>query len=237
MSEQHETLRIALLWALITVVVEVAALAGLLPTIEAGRVAVSPALIPGGIMAAVLAPSVAGRHCSPLFAAAFWIAAAGVLVVLAVVYADSLHRPEVGGLTLAALSEELVYRLAAPMVLAVLAHRAGLAARWSVWFGFLLAAAWFVMLPGHTHQIATPAQAVPFVAYALLSAWIVVRSGAIIAVALVHAISNLAALLVWEGVAVPDARVWLMAGLLGLLAVGYALRSKDPSAREPLAVA
>lgn len=213
--------------AAIAAVVELAFVVDLLDSFRLGRVAISPAIVPAGVVGALLIPQLVGRPRRPRFAVAFWLAAAAAFAVLAVVYARRSYPPVIGGITVAAFGEELVYRLAVPFAVAVGAHRLGIPARGAVWVGLGVSAAWFVVLPGHLAQMHQPLDAVPFAAYALLAAWVVARSGAVLALGVVHAATNLASLLVTHGGSTTSARGWLVAGVLGLLVAAYAGREQS----------
>lgn len=226
-------LQTAVVAAVATLVVELAFVADLVDAFEVGHIAVSPASIPAAVVGALLIPQLVGRPLRPRFAVAFWLAAASAFAVLAAVYASRSYDPVIGGITVAAFGEELVYRLAVPFALAVVAHRLGIPPREAVWIGLGLSAAWFVVLPGHVAQMHQPLDAVPFAGYALLAAWVVARSGAVLALGLVHAATNLASLLVTQGTSTISARGLLVAGVLGLLVAAYAGRQPEPRDDRP----
>ncbi len=103
------------------------------------------------------------------------------------------------GLVVAALGEELVYRLAALIVIgALVAGAAGRdwrhPARWGTGPGvaaLLTAAFAFSVLPGHVAQMANVMTVVPFASLALVLGWVVLRTGALWPTVVAHGVLNL----------------------------------------------
>lgn len=106
---------------------------------------------------------------------------------------------EAGAFVVAAVGEELVYRLAALVVVgALVAAAAGRDWRnpegWGTGPGvvaLLVAAVAFSLLPGHLAQAADIVGLVPFVSFAIVLGWVVLRTGALWPAAGAHAVLNL----------------------------------------------
>ena len=75
---------------------------------------------------------------------------------------------------------------------------AGVRPTWARIAGLALAGLWFVALPGHREQMHSLAGAVPFIAFAALSAILVYRSGSVLPMAVSHAVVNMLTLLAWN---------------------------------------
>ena len=207
--------------AAVTMAVEVASLADLIPGIVIGRFRISPSVIPALVLAVVCGDRLLGRSRGRHAATAFWVLTTAAFVTAVFAYLRVDRPLDVPALVLAAFTEEMVYRLAIPAAVA-LGLRTGLVpdvpARITA---FVVAGVWFAFLPGHRAQIGTPAEAVPFLAFALLSALLVYRSGSVLPMALVHASSNLLTLLMWNDGVDQDARSAVLGCLLVLLVVAY----------------
>ena len=210
-----------LLLAAVTVAVEVAGLTGAITTIEVGRVILSPSLIPALVLAMACGDRLLGRARTRPAATAFWTAAGLASVMGAVLYLHTDYPADVPGLILAALDEELVYRLAIPAVLALLLRSVKVSPPLARLAGFVVAGAWFVLLPGHREQMDSVAAVVPFLAFAGLSAVMVYRSGSVLAMATAHAVSNLLTILVWTEDVQQGARSAVLGSLLILMLFAY----------------
>jgi hypothetical protein len=210
-----------LLLAAVTVAVEVAGLTGAIPYIEVGRIILSPSLIPALVLAIACGDRLLGRARTRPAATAFWMAAGLAFVLGAVLYLRTDYPADVPGLILAALDEELVYRLAIPAVLALLLRAVKVSPPLARLAGFVVAGVWFVLLPGHRDQMDTVASVVPFIAFAGLSAVMVYRSGSVLAMATAHAVSNLLTILVWTEDVQQGARSAVLGSLLILMVFAY----------------
>jgi hypothetical protein len=210
-----------LMLAAITAAVEVAGLSGAIGDIEVGRVVLSASVFPALVLAIACGDRLLGRARTRPAATAFWITAGLAFVMGAVIYLRTAYPADVPGLILAALDEELVYRLAIPAVLALLLRAVGVRAPTARMTGFVLAGSWFVLLPGHREQMHSAAQIVPFVAFAGLSAVMVYRSGSVLAMATAHAVSNLLTILVWTENVQQGARSAVLGSLLLLMVFSY----------------
>ncbi len=158
----------------------------------------------------------------------FGVAAALMLTVCVVVYALGVAGiGEALGLVVAALGEELVYRLAALIVIGALA--AALAgrdwrrpARWGTGPGvaaLVVAAFMFSVLPGHVAQMAGVMTIVPFASLALVLGWVVLRTGALWPTVAAHAVMNLVTI----GVLVTDGSAVLRLVVAGTTLFGLAV--------------
>lgn len=192
-----------------------------------GDIPVSPSLLPVLAVVALGGPRLVGRARSRDSAKVFWCM---VTMVLAVVVAgiDGIDPATAAGLVMAALSEELVYRLAAPVLVAYGLARAGVRYRHALTVGYMVSGIAFVALPGHVAQWDHWSGAVPFVAFTALATLAVHRSGAVLAVAVLHAAMNMVNIGRMTG-AVGTPGAVMLAGLLALLLIGYAA----PTRRRP----
>lgn len=210
----------------VTTLTEAAAVAGLVPDLTLLDLDVSIALLPALVLAAACGSRLLGRSTVRQAAIGYWLAAVGMLPVLGVAFWRAGRFAWYPGLVSSALGEELVYRLAIPAVIAAalrLGHVRPGAARIA---GFVGAGLWFILLPGHREQITSPTAALPFIAFAALSAFIVFRSGSILGVAVGHAIANLLTVLMWQEAVPGDARSASLACVLALLVIAYGRPSR-----------
>lgn len=206
------------LLAAFTIVVEVLNTLDLVAPVRVGALDLSLATLPAFGLAVACGARLLGRSSHRLFAVGYWVLVAGALPILLVAFL----REDEGGLwisyVVAAFGEEFIYRLAIPMVLALVLHHAGMRVAWARPAAFAAAAAWFVLLPGHRDQMTHLSSAAPFVAYAVLAAVVVYRSGAVLPMGAAHAVSNLLTALLWTGSTTENHRsVSLVVVLVALL--------------------
>lgn len=172
-----------------------------------GRIPISPALPLALVVLARLRPGRAGRFRVGVRAwREFSLAAAVVVGAAAVVYGVTLGRPvEAGGLVVAAIGEELVFRLAAVLVIGACVaalwgrdwqhpHRWGTGPGLAALGGAALV---FTALPGHVSQITGLTTGVSFASLGLVLGYTVLRTGAIWPAAAVHALLNLTTITAW----------------------------------------
>ncbi|HEY4378430.1 MAG TPA: CPBP family glutamic-type intramembrane protease [Acidimicrobiales bacterium] len=207
--------------SVITMGVEIALLLNKLGVVWFGDLPLSPSIFPAGVLALLCGGRLFGRSRTRGAAYGFWIAAGLAILALVVAYARQRLNLTVPALITAGFDEELVYRLAIPAVLAVLLRTVRVPAGAARIASLAIAAGWFVLLPGHRDQMHSAATAVPFLAYALLAALLVYRSGSIVPMAIGHAISNCLTILLWRNAVPADARSLMLACLLSLLVVAY----------------
>jgi membrane protease YdiL (CAAX protease family) len=106
---------------------------------------------------------------------------------------------EAGGLILAALDEELVYRLAVLIVVgactaALLGRRWRNPEDWGIVPGavaLLGSGLVFALLPGHVAQMSSTSDALPFISLGMVLGYVVLRTGALFPAVVVHASLNL----------------------------------------------
>ncbi len=213
--------RLVLTMAAFTTLVEMAAVADLLPGIPIGSLELNSSIIPAFGLAVVCGERLLGRSTDRRAAIGYWIAIAVALPVLAALFV----RTDRGGLWVSLLAasagEELIYRLAVPAVLAAVLRAGRVRSDWARIAGLAIGGLWFVLLPGHRDQMDSVASAVPFVAFALLSALLVYRSGSILPTAAGHAVVNMLTVLMWNESVAADERSMALTCVLGLLVVAY----------------
>lgn len=210
-----------LLLAIFTIVVEVLGTADLLPGVRIGALEIPLSTLPAFALAVACGARLLGRSSHRLVAVGYWALIAGALPALFVLYARQ-DRPGLWlSFVVAAFAEEFIYRLAIPMVLASALRRAGMRSEWARPAGFLVAAVWFVLLPGHRDQMEHLASAAPFVAYAALAAFVVYRSGSVLPMGAAHAVTNLLTALLWTGSTSANQRSMSLVVVLVALVLAY----------------
>jgi len=189
-----------------------------------GHVPVSPALPLGIVLAVAVGLRRLGLDRANLLAwREFLIVSSVALIFGAVEY--SLHlggAREAFGLIVAALGEELVYRLAVLVLVgatcaALLGRNWRNAEDWGVAPGLVaLFAAGFVftLLPGHVAQMSDTLHALPFACLGVVLGYAVLRTGALFPAVIVHALLNLATIAALEGELSPAFRSALAATAL-----------------------
>ncbi|HRW38577.1 MAG: CPBP family intramembrane metalloprotease [Acidimicrobiales bacterium] len=210
----------------LTALVELADVMGAVPGIPVGGITLSTSLLPSLALGLACGSRLLGRSTIRRAATWFWLAMAVVLPVLSFLYWREGRLELVPALVLAALNEELVYRLAVPAIIAAALRLGRVRPGPARIAGLVGAGLWFCLLPGHLEQVTSPAGVVPYVAFAALSAFIVYRSGSILPMALGHAISNLLTVLMWREAVPADVRSIGLACMLGLLVLAYGRPSR-----------
>lgn len=210
----------------ITALTEVLDIAGLVPPVPVGGLDLSASLVPALVLGVACGPRLLGRSTIRRAATGFWIAVAVLMPVLAVLYVREGRFGFYPALILAALDEELVYRLAIPAVIAACLRLGKVRPAPARIAGLVAAGFWFCLLPGHLEQVTHPSGIVPYVAFAALAAFIVYRSGSILPMAIGHAISNLLTVLMWREAVPADARSAGLACVLALLVLAYGRPSR-----------
>jgi Type II CAAX prenyl endopeptidase Rce1-like len=132
------------------------------------------------------------------------------------------------GLVLAALDEELVYRLAVLVLVGALCaklsgHNWRNSEDWGVGPGVIAVVASgvvFAVLPGHVAQMTDTLHALPFVCLGIVLGYAVLRTGALFPAAVVHALLNLATIAAWAGAISLPLRTALAAAALVALLLG-----------------
>ena len=166
-----------------------------------GRVAVSPALPIGIILAFMVGLRRLGLDRANLWAWREFLSATGAVLVFGIwSYGEHIGGfKEAIGLVVGALDEELVYRLA--VLIVVGAGTAALLRRnwrnpedWGLGPGvvaILASGIVFMLLPGHVAQMSSATRALPFAALGIILAYVVLRTGALIPAVVTHALLNL----------------------------------------------
>lgn len=213
--------RLVLAMAAFTTVIEVLHVADLVPGIRIGALDLSLAIIPALGLAVVCGDRLLGRSTDRRFAIGYWAVIAVLLPVLGIVFLQRGRGDVWVSLLAASAGEEMVYRLAAPAVIALILRAGKVRADWARIGGLVLAGLWFVLLPGHREQMDSVAQALPFVAFAALSALLVYRSGSILPMAAGHAVINMSTVLMWNEAVAADERGMALTCVLGGLVIAY----------------
>ncbi len=243
--------------AFVAVALDVASAWAEWPSWAIGSVLVSPALPVAAVLVLLVGWTRLGG-ARPLFSAwrEFLVGGSVTVLVAALAYAQSIAGwREVGGVTLAAAGEEIVYRLAALLLIgAACARVCGRdwrdTARWGtgpVVFAIVGAAVVFSVLPGHVEQMTGAASVVPFASLAVLLGYAAMRSGSLLPGIVVHVLLDLVTLAYFADQISASARAAvaataLTALVLGLMVAGrrLGLRRRLPSVidlRDPEPVA
>lgn len=194
-----------------------------------GRVPVSPALPLGLLLAAMIGLRRLGFDRSNRRAwREFLVVGGGVMIYAFVSYATNVGGwDEAFGLLLAALGEELIYRLAVIVVAGALVARLlgrdwRNASEWGLAPGLIalvIGSIVFSALPGHIAQMNGALTALPFASLGLVLGYAVLRTGALVPAAIVHALLNLVTLAVLAGeMSVASRNALSTAALLALVA-------------------
>jgi hypothetical protein len=195
--------------AFVTVVVDIATAWADVSLGTLGRVPVTPALPLGILLAAMIGLRRLGLDPANRWAWREFLVVSSV----ALVYAMWSYATHIGGtaesvgLVLAALGEELVYRLAVLIVVGVVV--AALLRRpwrnaedWGAVPGIVALLAGgvvFTLLPGHVAQMNGALTALPFASLGVVLGYAVLRTGALLPAAVVHSFLNIATIAVIVG--------------------------------------
>ena len=132
------------------------------------------------------------------------------------------------GLVLAALDEEIVYRLAVLILVGAFAAKVSgrnwrNAEDWGVGVGLVAIMASglvFTVLPGHVAQMSDTLHALPFVCLGMVLGYAMLRTGALLPAVVVHALLNLATIAAFDGEISVALRTALAATALVALILG-----------------
>ena len=174
-----------------------------------GRVPVSPALPLGILLALMIGLRRLGLDPANRWAWREFLAVSSVALVYAA-WSYAVHiggTAEAVGLIIAALGEELVYRLAVLIVVgAFVAKLMGQPWRnsedWGVFPGvaaLLAGGLVFTLLPGHVAQMSSTLTALPFASLGVVLGYAVLRTGALLPAVVVHSFLNIATIAVLVG--------------------------------------
>jgi hypothetical protein len=210
-----------------------------------GRVSMSPALSLGALLLVLIGPQNLGFSRRSLRAWREFLLLGGPLaLVWCISYPQSVAAwRDVEGVVVAVAGEELVYRVAAVVLIgAACAKVAGRnwrdTAAWGTGpaiGGLIGAGVVFSSLPGHVEQMTGAANLVPFLSLAVLLGYVALRSGSILPGFLVHLVIDLAALAFFAGELPAALRVLIDVGALVGLVLGLMLagRRLDLRRRTP----
>ena len=187
--------------------------------LHVGGVPVSPSIVPVAVILTVSGARLRGRARSSDSAKTFWTLTVMVLAVTTIAV-EGMAPTRSAGFVLAALSEELVYRVAGPALLAFGLTRAGVRYQHALTIAYVVAGATFVVLPGHVDQWDVAAYILPFIAFTVLATLAVHRSGAILEIGVLHSVVNMVNLGRATG-AIDTSGAVMVAALLGLLVIAY----------------
>jgi membrane protease YdiL (CAAX protease family) len=211
-----------------------------------GRVPVSPALPLGILLAVMVGLRRLGLDRANLLAwREFLVVSSAALLYGIAAYTLNLGGArEAFGLVVAALGEELVYRLAV-LVLVGAACAAALGRNWrnaEDWgvapglVALLAAGLVFTLLPGHVAQMSDTLHALPFACLGVLLGYAVLRTGALFPAVIVHALLNLATIAALEGSVSPTVRSALAAVALVALVLATIVAGKRLGILRPVVI-
>lgn len=224
--------------AAVTVVIDVWTAWAEVDLAAMGRVPVSPALPTGVLLVLMMGARRVGLDPANRWAwREFLVVALLGMFVSMVSYSLNVSTwTEAFGLVQAALGEEIVYRLAILVVSgATFAKLMGRdwrnAAHWGTapGVGAMVASGLvFTVLPGHVAQMDDALHALPFVSFGIVMSYAVLRTGALLPAAIVHAFMNLTTIAALEGSVSPGLRtafalVALFALIAGTIVAGLRL--------------
>jgi hypothetical protein len=210
-----------------------------------GRISMSPALPLGVALVALIGPRNLGFSRRSLAAWREFLMLGGpIVLVWCISFPQSVAAwRDVEGVVIAVAGEELVYRLAAVILVgAACARLAGRnwrdTAEWGTGpaiGGLVGAGLVFSSLPGHVEQMTGATNVLPFLSLAVLLGYVALRSGSLIPGFLVHLTIDLAALAYFAGELPSLLRVLIDLGalvgvVLGLMLAGrrLGLRRRTP---------
>jgi Type II CAAX prenyl endopeptidase Rce1-like len=201
-----------------------------------GRVSLSPALPLAVLLVVLIGPRYLGFSRESLRAWRELLLLGGsVVVVWCISYPQSVAEwRDVEGVAVAVAGEELVYRLAAVVLLgAACARLAGRnwrdTADWGTGpaiGGLVGAGLVFSSLPGHVDQMTGAVNVLPFLSLAVLLGYTALRSGSVIPGFLVHLAIDLAALAFFAGALPNSLRLFVDVGALIGLELGLMLAGR-----------
>jgi hypothetical protein len=201
-----------------------------------GRISMSPALPLGALLIALIGPRHLGCSRQNLRAWREFLMLGGpIVLVWCISYPQSVAEwRDVEGIVVAVAGEELVYRLAAIVLIgAACARLAGRnwrdTAAWGTGpalGGLVGAGLVFSSLPGHVEQMTGAANVAPFLSLAVLLGYVALRSGSLLPGFLVHLTIDLAALAFFAGELPSALRVLIDVGALVGVVLGLMLAGR-----------
>ncbi|HEX9505306.1 MAG TPA: CPBP family glutamic-type intramembrane protease [Acidimicrobiia bacterium] len=201
-----------------------------------GQVSISPALVLGVLLVALIGPGRLGFSRRSMRAwREFLLLGGPIVTVWLITYPESVATwRDVEGVVVAVAGEELVYRLAAVVLLGALCARlAGRnwrdTAQWGTGpaiGGLVGAGVVFSLLPGHVEQMTGAANLVPFLSLGVILGYAALRTGTVVPGFLVHLAIDLAALAFFAGELSSALRVLVDVGALVGLVLGLMLAGR-----------
>jgi len=201
-----------------------------------GRISLSPALPLAALLVVLIGPRNLGCSRRSLRAwREFLLLGGPIVLVWCIAYPQSVADwRDVEGIIVAVAGEELVYRLAAVVLIgAACARLAGRdwrdTAAWGTGpavGGLVGAGLVFSSLPGHVEQMTGAANVVPFLSLAVLLGYVALRSGSLLPGFLVHLTIDLAALAFFAGELPGGLRVLVDVGALVGVVLGLMLAGR-----------
>jgi hypothetical protein len=201
-----------------------------------GRISMSPALPLAVLLIALIGPRNLGWSRASFRAwREFLLLGGPIVLVWCISYPQSVADwRDIDGIIVAVAGEELVYRLAAVVLLgAACARIAGRnwrdTAEWGsgpALGGLVGAGLVFSALPGHVDQMTGAANILPFLSLAVLLGYVALRSGSLLPGFIVHLTIDLAALSFFAGELPSGLRVLIDVGALVGLVLGLMLAGR-----------
>jgi hypothetical protein len=237
----------AIVWVATTaLVIDVASAWWGQPTWAIGRVVVSPALPLGVVLVALVGVTRIGGDRAQLASwREFVVGAAAVLVAASLAWSDALGGSErLVGILVGATTEEVVYRLAAILVIGAGCARL-LGRDWrdtANWGGGPIAAALagaavvFSVLPGHVEQMTGASSIVPFASLAVLLGYAALRTGSLLPAVLAHVVLDVLTLAFLAGEVRGPVRALAAATLLAALTLGVMVAGRRLALRRRVPV-
>jgi membrane protease YdiL (CAAX protease family) len=211
-----------------------------------GRVPISPGLPLGILLAVLVGLRRLGLDRANLIAWREFLVVSGAVLLFGLLqYSVSLGGTrEAFGLVIGALGEELVYRLAVLILVgsacaALLGRNWRNAEDWGVGPGIvalLCAGLVFTLLPGHVAQMSDGLHALPFACLGVVLGYAVLRTGALLPAAIIHALLNLATIAALEGEVSPGVRSLLAAAALVSLVLATVVAGRRLGILRPVVV-
>jgi membrane protease YdiL (CAAX protease family) len=195
-----------------------------------GRVPVSPTLPLEILLVSMIGFRRLGLDRSNIWAWREFLGISGAVMLFGIFeYSEHVGGfAEAMGLVIAAFDEEMVYRLAVLVLVGsacakLSGHNWRHTEDWGVGPGVIAVFASgfvFALLPGHVAQMSDSLHALPFVALGIVLGYAVLRTGALLPAAVVHALLNLATIAAWQGELSMTLRTALAASALIALVLG-----------------
>ena len=229
-------------WAAITVLLEAASLAdqqGLLSLPGLGRLG----SVPLSLATATAALGLLWARATPpvRFGASWWLAVAAVASVSLPLSWVGHGSREVAGLVIGSAVEEIVYRLAVPVLVIAVARWLGMRTPTAIWVAFGLSTVVFTLLPGHLEQAHAAGASVLLVVACMgaLWFWVVWRGGSVLAAVVFHVLANVTILPVEAGLVSTQGRALAIAALVlaAVAGISHAVGVRPPAPGEGDAVA